>query len=244
MGPQIATPKIHQQKREVVEHIDARDVLVELHGVEQRGSAVDETDVAQVQVAVALADPSDVPPGVEAPGMPISAAWDAAVRRPQGGGIENTRTLLGKAPRVAVDHPCHAFAAATIRPRRRAGVQAGDRVGKALHQPGIQPMALGETVEEGVLVEPHHLDDPVDRLALPSQRERASGFARDRPHAEIESGCRPAVHTHLGLAGDAPELDRRKIHVVEAHGPLELLGPIAGQPDDADVGVDAFDRRG
>ena len=56
-----------------------------------------------MQVAVALADPSNVPPGVEAPGVPIERRTRLGRQALAGGDIENTRTLLGKAPRGAID---------------------------------------------------------------------------------------------------------------------------------------------
>ena len=139
-----------------------------------------------MQIAVARADQPTISSGIE----PFRVAIDRrpGVRRQTlaGGFVQNGGALFGKAQRVAVDDPRHAVASATIRTPLCARVQAHDRVGQALHQPGIQSMALGETVEEGVLIEPHHLDDPIDRLALPSQRQGAAGLACDRPYAEVE----------------------------------------------------------
>jgi len=44
-------PQIHQEKRDVVEHVDARDLFVELHASKQRRDTVEEADVAQVEIA-------------------------------------------------------------------------------------------------------------------------------------------------------------------------------------------------
>ena len=174
MGPEIAPPQIHEQKREVVEHIDARDVFVELHGVEQRGDAVDEADVAQVEIAVALAHRSLALPGVEAIGVAFERRAGVRGQTLAGGRIQDACALLDKAARVAVDDPRHAVAPAMIRTRLRARVQADDRVGQAFHEPGIQLMALGKAVEERVLIEAHHLDQPIDRRrpALPARVRR------------------------------------------------------------------------
>ena len=95
-----------------------------------------------------------------------------------GGRFQDARALFDKALRVAVNDPRHAGAAATIRARLRARVQADDRVGQAFHESGVQLMALGETIEERVLVEAHHLDQPVDRRALAADRERCRPASR------------------------------------------------------------------
>src|ERR1700738_2976624 len=47
--------QIHQQKCEVIEDVDAGERLRELQAVEQGGPAVDEADVAKMQIAVATA---------------------------------------------------------------------------------------------------------------------------------------------------------------------------------------------
>ncbi len=52
---QPALAEIHQQKGEIVEHIDGGEPVVELDRVEQDGRAVDLDDVAQMQIAVAVA---------------------------------------------------------------------------------------------------------------------------------------------------------------------------------------------
>ena len=52
---QPAEFEIHQQKGEVVEDVDAGQLVGEFEAVEQQGLAVDEADVAQMQVAVAAA---------------------------------------------------------------------------------------------------------------------------------------------------------------------------------------------
>ncbi len=53
---QASPPEVHQQKRQVVQHVGAGDLVVELDAIEQRRPPVDERDVAEVQIAVALPD--------------------------------------------------------------------------------------------------------------------------------------------------------------------------------------------
>src|SRR5262249_62033265 len=50
-GPEPALAQIHQYKGEVVEHVAGGDQIAELDGVEQDGLAVDEHDIAEMQVA-------------------------------------------------------------------------------------------------------------------------------------------------------------------------------------------------
>ena len=52
--PKPAPPQIHHEKGQIVEHVPARDRVVELDGVEGRGLSVEQHDVAQVEIAVAL----------------------------------------------------------------------------------------------------------------------------------------------------------------------------------------------
>ncbi len=54
MAAEPAPAEIHQQKGEVVEHVDGGELVVELDGVEQDRLALDLDDVAEVQIAVAV----------------------------------------------------------------------------------------------------------------------------------------------------------------------------------------------
>ncbi len=57
--------QIHHQERDVVEHVRARDAVVELDRIEQHRRAIDEDDVPEVEVAVTLPDVPGGPAGVE-----------------------------------------------------------------------------------------------------------------------------------------------------------------------------------
>ncbi len=71
MPRQLAAPQVHQQERQVVEDVDARDGIVELHAVERRGFAVEQDDVAQVQVAMAVPHESCLAPRLEQGAMTL-----------------------------------------------------------------------------------------------------------------------------------------------------------------------------
>ena len=68
-------------------------------------------------------------------------------------------------------------------------MQADDRIGEAFHEPGIQPMALGQSIEQRFLVEAHHLDEPVDRLARARPAPARHRFARDRTTPRYREGA-------------------------------------------------------
>ena len=46
--------EVHQQEGEVVKHVDAGEIASEFDAVEQRRLAVDETDIAQMKIAMAV----------------------------------------------------------------------------------------------------------------------------------------------------------------------------------------------
>ena len=55
-GGEPALEQVHQQEGEVVEHVARRDDVAELDGVEQHRLAVDQHDIAEMQIAVDAAD--------------------------------------------------------------------------------------------------------------------------------------------------------------------------------------------
>src|SRR6185295_13171174 len=101
----MTPPEIHQKKRKIVEHVDARDLVVELDRVEQRGAAVEHDDVAEVKVAVTLTHEPGIAPRIE-----MRAVMAESVTRPPrehlaGGPVQDAGTLLAKRGGVAVDDP-------------------------------------------------------------------------------------------------------------------------------------------
>ena len=55
---EVALDQIHQQEREIVQHVAGCDQRIELDRVERDRLAVDQRDVAEMQIAVAAQDPS------------------------------------------------------------------------------------------------------------------------------------------------------------------------------------------
>ena len=57
--------QIHQQKREVIEHVDAGEAFVELEAIEQGRLSAKKTDIAEMQIAVTMAYFARRTPAVE-----------------------------------------------------------------------------------------------------------------------------------------------------------------------------------
>jgi len=60
-----------------------------------------------------------------------------------------------------------------IGPPLRNEVELRDRGGKRVHQLDTQGMTLGQSVEQPLLIEPVHLDHPLDWHARTAKGERA-----------------------------------------------------------------------
>ena len=57
--------EVHQQERQVVEHVDAGDVVIEFDGVEQRGTPVEQHDIAEMEIAVTDAHETAIAAAIE-----------------------------------------------------------------------------------------------------------------------------------------------------------------------------------
>ncbi|MFO0988452.1 MAG: hypothetical protein U1F37_13955 [Alphaproteobacteria bacterium] len=123
-------------------------------------------------------------------------------------------------------------------------VEARDHLDRGRDMGRRQRAALGHAVEQRILLEAPHDDEPVERFARAADRERAVGAPHQRHDPAIELGRRAPVDAQLLLAGGAALLDRRVVDVGELHRALQLHRAIAGQEDVRDVGVDALDRAG
>jgi hypothetical protein len=57
--------QIHQEKRDVVKDVDARECIAELNTIEQRRATFEQTDIAKMEVTVATPDSSSFPAGIK-----------------------------------------------------------------------------------------------------------------------------------------------------------------------------------
>ena len=188
------------------------------------------------------AHPAHGAPGIEMGGEPVERR--ARIRRQARRirGRKNTGIAFGEGLRVALHHVGEALAAPILGAAGRQGVKGRDLVGQLGHQRGRELAAHGHVVEEGVLVEAGHDQEPIHRLAIAIEREGAVRVARDRDYTEVEVGGGAAIDAQLRLADPAPQLDRAEIEVGKAHRALELVCAIAGQEENRAVGIDTLDR--
>ena len=49
-------PKVHQEKCQIIKHIDSRNLVVEFDAIEKPGSILGQIDIAQMKIAVAAPD--------------------------------------------------------------------------------------------------------------------------------------------------------------------------------------------
>ncbi|HTW50892.1 MAG TPA: hypothetical protein VME45_03250 [Stellaceae bacterium] len=120
-------------------------------------------------------------------------------------------------------------------------MKVGDVVGKCIEQSPVEPTPPGQRIEQQGLIETPHHDDPVERLAFGRKADSAYRTPGEPGDCEIKARCGPPVQQQFGLASPPPQLHRRKIEIREPDRALQLVGMIAGEKDERDVGFDDFD---
>src|SRR5687768_5734694 len=111
------------------------------------------------------------------------------------------------------------------------------------HHVDLKVAASRDPIEEGVLIEAVHLDNPVDRRARAAQSQRAVALAGDRRDTAVDGWRRSSIQGDLGFTQDLAPIDRRGIKVVVADGALELPRARTRDEDDRRMRVDTLDRR-
>ncbi len=121
-----------------------------------------------------------------------------------------------------------------------ARVEGGDCAGDALGKRVVQRTARGDAVEQPLLIEALHHDDPVHRRPRPVDRQPFS-LTRHPGGPEVELRRRAAVDPQFGGAGTFAQRQRREVHEGKLHGALQLVRAVAGEKHHRAVGVDALD---
>ena len=240
-GPQPALGQIHQQECQIVEHVARRDQRAEFDGIEQHRPALEQDDIAEMEIAVDAADEASRALEQERMNAGIGRSARAregvdALGRKQIGRLDKGRDVL-------VDVICQRFHPGTgidcgrRRVRRRHG--SAERIGQCR----VDPAGLSQVVEGRPLVETAHLDSPFHRRAGAVEREPAVRLARDRHDATIDFRRERAVDLKLGLAGLLAQVEGRIVEERKAHRAFDLEGAGAGQEYRGGMSVDALDRR-
>ena len=184
---QSAPEQVHQQEGEVVPDVDARERVVELDGVEQRRRAVEQHDVAEMEVAVQLSHEAAGAArvqqrrvgrecGVAGRGQPIDALrWQRAGRPASARALSRRTSRMGRDRLRAGGHG--------------TGVEGRDDVRQSSGQRAGKAAGRRHPVQQRVVGEALHHDQPFDRLACPVQRQRAGDLSSQRLDPEIRAGA-------------------------------------------------------
>ena len=234
---QAAPDQVHQQEREVVEHVDGGETGVEFDGVEQRRPAVDQDNIAEMQVAVAAPHQAGALARLE-------QRRDARERGPGGGGQGGNRIPIEQVRHraqlvVVLRHDRgqrrdEAGVLARLRAFMRRRHRAPEGVGEAV----VDAAGVGQMIERLGLVEAGHLDRPFHRLAVAADGEGAAAGARDRHDPLVDRRRERPVDLDLGLAGGLALFERGIVEKGECHRALDLEGAPAAQKHSRRMGVD------
>ena len=223
MTGESSPPEIHQKKREIVQDVDTGNLVVELDSVKQRRPSVEQNDVSQMQIAMALPDKAQRAAPLEHLRTPIELGPRVLGEARGCARLQTGSPELGQTGAVSVDDPCHARSAAVIRAMLGGQVEFGDRRRQEWHQLQAEAVCGGKTVEERVLREPVHLHQPVDGRAVATERKASVRFAVDRDEPAVEVRGSPPVQSQFRLTKRAAPFARGEIEIVEPDGSFELV---------------------
>ena len=173
---QAAVMQVHEQKREIVEHIANGDFVVEFDGIEDRRTPVNKANVTQMQIAVKMADKTGAATPVEEIGAPVERGF-------RSDGYFGDFVHVKHGARVSVEprgidlkHAPHGLRAANVAALLRRPMKAHDCGSQIVHHGGGQFATPSHAIEQRVLVEPVHFDKPIDRFATPAERQSPRAF--------------------------------------------------------------------
>ena len=234
--------EVHEQEGEVEKGVDACDRRIELDGVEGHRFALEQADIAEMEIAMAVPHRAVARAAVEQRGDALQRRGTGLIRDGGHARIEEIGHGRAFAP-VLGDDGGEARSPAPSRLRRLRAVKTRHDPGQTAHQRQVEGSPRRQRVELRPRRKAAHLDDPVEGLVradrgLGDQGERAAA-PHDRGHAEIKRGRGPAIDREFGAAHLPSAPDGREIHVGKSDGALELVGALAGEEDHRAVGVDA-----
>ena len=182
--------EVHQQKGEIVEHVDRREFVGKFDAIERRRRAVDDADVAQGQIAMATARLAPRMARVEQRAVRLQ---QRAQPRVMGLYIAaRRRRKVAQALLVEQHDAAHRLAPAAFPDHFRLVVKGGDFSREPFDDLRRQRAPRGEGFEQRAIVETAHFDNGVDEFARAIERESAIRLAGDAPRAKIERRARCA----------------------------------------------------
>ena len=222
--------------------IDAGEVVVEFDGVEQRWLVVEQHDVPQVQIAMAL-------PHGSARASPIqhgSPGIDGAFAH-RGHGSRRSqvdqRSRGFERPGIVVHDRAHGVGTAALWRGCRLCVECRDAIRELQGQAAGNAASHGEAVEQPILRKALHHHHPLDGGALTAERQPAVGAASHRHDVHVQPRRRAPVEPKLDFTGATPQFQRRVIEERVTDRSLHLVCARAGEEHAGAVRVNALDRR-
>src|SRR6478736_54942 len=106
---------------------------------------------------------------------------------------------------------------------------------------------LAPTIEriEGFLSrQPAHLDQPIDDSPLAAKSKSTVGQPLDRSNSQIDIVCQPPIQAHFIAASRLSRGHRCKVEKVITDPPLQLVGKLAGQKHDRNMGFNGLHALG
>ena len=191
-------PQIHQQKGEIVEHVDAGQVVVEFQAIEQNRIALEQADIAQMQVAVTVPQPACLRARVE----PASLAFE---RRPAIGKKRHRSLILRqqgicKPLFIGFLGVSQCGAAGLVLPHFGMCVKRRNMRRQRVQHLRFERAAIGEPIEQQLLFEASHFDNRVYRFASIGESETAILVAHYFADSAIDLRRSPSIEGVFSLA--------------------------------------------
>jgi hypothetical protein len=225
--------EVHDQEREVVDHVDVAELVVELDAVQHPWPVVEQEDVVGQQVAMAVADPSVRDPVVEE----HLATRQEAIGEHQGP-REHRRVEARAADRPHLD----LIAQPPIRDRIAPG--GGVDLGRAVGGPVEAGEQVGELVDRRAdpriggrdqLGQPTISRHPAHDHEVIAERAVGTEHVRD---ALVHVRGQSTVELDLPDAQGLTCLPRRKVGEGKPHRLLQLVRVVPEEQHDGHVGLD------
>ena len=105
----------------------------------------------------------------------------------------------------------HLCCAAAINMPLGGNVKLGDVVGELIHDVPVEAAGLGECIEQQVLIETPHNDDPIESLAVRRKADRAVRAAEEAANLLVKRRRGAPVQEKFGFAGASPEIRGREV---------------------------------
>src|SRR3984893_17398541 len=102
------------------------------------------------------------------------------------------------------------------------GVKLGDMVGEPIHHVPIEATRLGERIEQQVLLEPPHYDDPIESLAARRKADGGVGGAVKAADFLIKRRRGAPIQDQFGFAGAPSQIGGRKVEIGVCYRAFQL----------------------